>query len=101
MSDKVFISGQNHDNAVLLLAAAEDLEVDVAVVATVDGGFSVPVEVAEAAGFDSDGRPKRAAAKKAADPAPDPGADKQEKPAKKTAPRRRAAKQAAPGNGKE
>lgn len=126
MSDKVFISGQSHDNAVLLLAAAEDLEQDVAVVATVDGGFSVPVEVAEQAGFDSDGRPKRAAAKRAAEPqvvdtegtqvdlapandaaqaeqdkAEAEAAEQEKQAAKKAAPRRRAAKKAAPGSSKE
>jgi trigger factor len=112
MSDNVYISGQNADNAVLLLAAAEELEQDASVVATVDGGFSVPVDVAAKAGFDEDGRPKRAAAKKAA-AAPDtaegeaalvPANEAAEKaPAKKAPARRpRAKKAAAPADsGKE
>lgn len=65
MSDNVYISGQNADNATLLLAAAEELEHEPFVVATVDGGFSVPADVAEKAGFDEYGRPKGRAAKQA------------------------------------
>lgn len=65
MSDNVYISGQNAENATLLLAAAEELGQEPFVVATVDGGFNVPQEVAEKAGFDNYGRPKSRAAKQA------------------------------------
>lgn len=87
MSDTVFITGQNRDNAILLLAAAEELEQDASVVATAEGGYNVPVEVAEQAGFDKDGRPKSRATKRAAQDEQ----DSDEQPAKKAAPRRRRA----------
>lgn len=52
------------DNAVLLLAAAQELGLDPGVVATTgDGVFSVPQEVVDKAGL---GEKKRPAAKKAA-----------------------------------
>lgn len=41
-----FIPGLTQDNAVLLLAAAEEAGLDPAVVKTSDEGFHVPVEVA-------------------------------------------------------
>ena len=67
------------DHAVLLLAAAEELELGPSVVATTDHGFSVPAEVAKKAGVKPDGdesepepeKPKpakKAAAKKATTP---------------------------------
>jgi hypothetical protein len=68
MSDTVHIEGQSHDNAVLLLDAAQALELDPGVVKTSGDGFDVPTEVATKAGFDEDGQPKKAAAKKAAAP---------------------------------
>jgi hypothetical protein len=53
----------NSDNAILLLAAAQELGLDPGVVATTsDGVFSVPQEVVEKAGL---GKSKRTAAKKA------------------------------------
>lgn len=50
MSD-VFVGGRGRDKAVLLLAAAEDLELPSRVVRTQTGGYLVPEEVAEAAGL--------------------------------------------------
>lgn len=56
---------QTRDNAILLLAAAEEMGLDPSVVATTsDGTFSVPQAVADKAGVGKD-KPKRAAAKKA------------------------------------
>lgn len=53
MSENVEIkSGHDQDTAVLLLAAAEELELDVAVVRTTSDGFSVPREVADQAGVE-------------------------------------------------
>lgn len=57
------------DNAVLLLAAAEELGLEPGVVLTYDSGFGAPDEVLEKAGFDVDsGLPKSKDAKDAADP---------------------------------
>jgi hypothetical protein len=42
------------ETAVLLLAAADELELDPAVVRTLEGGFMVPEEVAKEAGVDYD-----------------------------------------------
>lgn len=92
MSEKVYIKGQNHDTAVLLLAAAEELDQNVSLVRTVDGGFSVPADIADKAGFDADGNPKKAAAKKAAASAP--SGDEQPKATRRRAPRKTAAKKA-------
>jgi hypothetical protein len=71
MSDQITVPGQTHDNAVLLLEAAQALELPAGVVLTVEGGFSVPSEVAEKAGFDEEGQPKSKAAKEAAKDAPE------------------------------
>lgn len=51
MSDEVDVpfDDKTSDNAVLLLAAAEDLGLDPAVVRTYEGGFTVPKEVHEKA----------------------------------------------------
>jgi hypothetical protein len=54
------------ETATLLLAAAEELDQDQGVVRTVEGAFQVPADVAEKAGFDEEGKPKKGAAKKAA-----------------------------------
>lgn len=57
------------DTATRLLAAADDLDLPVEVVATVSGGFRVPAEVAKKAGVSSDAAPvpaKKTAAKKTA-----------------------------------
>ena len=68
----VKISGITSDNAILLLAAAEDLDLDASVVRTTsDGHFLVPEEVAKKAGIkaddDEDTKPaQKVAAKKAA-----------------------------------
>lgn len=48
----VIIKGQSKDDAVLLLEAAQKLDLPAGVVRTVTGGFRVPVEVAEKAGLD-------------------------------------------------
>lgn len=75
MSDddkRVTVPGQTHDNAVLLLEAAQSLELDPGVVRTVEGAFDVPAEVAKKAGFDEDGNPKSKAAKEAAADTPTP-----------------------------
>jgi hypothetical protein len=46
MSDRVEVPFDNpKDQAILLLAAAEDLGLDADVVRTTEGGFSVPQEV--------------------------------------------------------
>lgn len=79
MSD-VEIQGRSRDNAVLLLAAAEDLNLDAGVVRTTTNGYLVPEEVANQAGLGEE-KPKpakKAAAKKA--------------PAKKTTAKKAAAK---------
>jgi hypothetical protein len=56
------------DNAVLLLAAAEELGLEPGVVKTYEGGFGAPDEVLEKAGFDTDsGLPSKKAAKDAAE----------------------------------
>lgn len=84
----IHIGEKSGDNAVLLLAAAENLDLDPSVVRTTSNGFSVPEDVAKEAGFDADGnrvsdapKAKKTAAKKA--------------PAKKTAARKSPAKKAA------
>lgn len=64
----VTVPGLSHDNAVLLLAAAQELDLDPGVVRTNGlGGFEVPAEVASKAGFDEEGKPSSKAAKDAAD----------------------------------
>jgi hypothetical protein len=52
--DEVFVEYGDSagDTATLLLAAAEELELDVGVVRSVEGGFMAPQEVAEQAGFE-------------------------------------------------
>jgi hypothetical protein len=67
MSDNIRVHGLHSDNAILLLAAAEELGLDASVVRTsTTGGFDVPKEVAEKAGFDENGVPSTKAAKAAA-----------------------------------
>jgi hypothetical protein len=56
------------DNAVLLLAAAQELGLDPGVVRTYEGGFGAPDEVLDKAGFDPDsGAPTGKEAKKASE----------------------------------
>ncbi|HEY5986947.1 MAG TPA: hypothetical protein VIV12_11310 [Streptosporangiaceae bacterium] len=62
----VTVRGHDQDHAVLLLAAAQELDLDPSVVQTTDSDFVVPDEVAAKAGFDENGNLKKAAAKKAA-----------------------------------
>lgn len=96
----VTVPGLSHDNAVLLLEAAQSLELDPGVVRTNGtGGFEVPAEVAKKAGFDEEGKPTGKAAKEAAGegegeqqvglPEPDSDADSQgtepQQPAKRAA----------------
>lgn len=115
MSDTISVAGLTGDNAVLLLAAAEELGLDASVVQTTSyGHFNVPAEVADKAGFDKDGNPKSKAAKEAAaavEPEPetmadveanpdpltqvDQQSDNETDPGKPGQPRRRAAKKAA------
>lgn len=58
----------SRENAVLLLAAAEELGLEPGVVATYEGGFGAPDEVLKKAGFDPDsGLPTKKAAKEAQD----------------------------------
>jgi topoisomerase IA-like protein len=64
MSD-VEIEGRSRDNAILLLAAAEELDLDVSVVRTTTNGYIVPEEVANEAGLGEE-KPKKTAAKKTA-----------------------------------
>jgi hypothetical protein len=64
--DQITVPGQSHDNAVLLLEAAQQLDLDPSVVRTTEGGFLVPKEVADKAGFDENGKPTGKAAKEAA-----------------------------------
>jgi hypothetical protein len=54
----------NKDNAVLLLAAAEELGEDASVVRTTDSAFVVSEELAKKAGFNDEGEQKKAPAKK-------------------------------------
>lgn len=67
MSETQNVYGVNESNAILLLEAAQKLDLDPAVVATTTSGyFTVPAEVAAKAGFDENGLPTKADAKKAA-----------------------------------
>lgn len=69
MSDEVEIKFDNaSEQATLLLAAAEDLEMDPSVVRTGTGVFYVPQDVADKAGLkpDEDTPAKKTAAKKTA-----------------------------------
>ena len=43
--DRITVSGQSHDNAVLLLEAAQALDVDPSEIRTTESGFDVPAEV--------------------------------------------------------
>lgn len=63
--DKVKVPGLTEDNAVLLLAAAEELGLDHRVVAVSpsEGAFVVPSEVADKAGIGS-AKPRKSAAKR-------------------------------------
>lgn len=80
----VNIEGHDSDTAVLLLAAAEELDLDPGVVRTTTSGFLVPEEVANKAGL---GEEEPKAAKKA--PA-------KKSAAKKTTAKKTAAKKTAP-----
>lgn len=93
----------NHDNAVLLLAAAQELGLDPSVVATTsDGTFNVPQEVVDKAGLGEGKKaPSEKRVKKAAEavaegkPTGDPQATEDEaKPVKKAAAKRAPAKKA-------
>jgi hypothetical protein len=55
MSDKIRVAGASSDNAILLLAAAQELDLPAHVVETTEGAFIVPAAVAEKAGFDEHG----------------------------------------------
>lgn len=75
----VQIEGRSRDSAILLLAAARDLDLPTSVVRTTTNGYIVPEEVADKAGL---GEEKPKAAKKTA--------------AKKTTAKKTAAKKTAP-----
>ncbi len=84
----VYLEGRGADKAVLLLAAAEDLDLDPSVVRTTTKGYLVPEEVADKAGLGEEKPAKKAAVKKA--------------PAKKAAVKKATAKKAASkANGEE
>lgn len=77
----VTIKGQSRDSAILLLEAAHKLDLPAGVVRTVEGGFRVPAEVAEKAGFDENGEPVKKAAKAAkqeSEPEPEPTPQEQQ-----------------------
>lgn len=111
MADKtvhITFGDDYRDHAVLLLAAAEELELDASVVATTDHGFSVPAKVAEKAGVkpdadEEDPEPEAPVSTDAdsveptdAEPAAEPDKPARKTAAKKTtAPRKTAAKKAA------
>lgn len=86
MSD-VQIEGRGRDVAVLLLAAAEDLGLDVSVVRTTTNGYIVPEEVRDQAGLGEE-KPKAPAKKTAAKKIAAKKA-----PAKKAAPKKTASKE--------
>lgn len=67
MSDSIRVHGMTSDNAILLLAAAEELGLDASVVRTkpTEGVYYVPAEVAQKAGFDENGLPSSRSAKAA------------------------------------
>ena len=65
-NENVEVKGRTSDNATLLLAAAEELNLPAGVVETTGSGFRVPVEVAKKAGLDNNDDDKPRAAKKAA-----------------------------------
>lgn len=69
MSD-IVIDGRDQDKAVLLLAAAADLDLDASVVRTTSKGYVVPDEVAKKAGLVKKAPAKKTAAKKAAEAEP-------------------------------
>lgn len=54
MTDVTIKGGLTQDNAILLLAAAEELELDAGVVRTTRTGFVAPQEVADKAGVEFD-----------------------------------------------
>lgn len=83
MSEKVKIpfGGEASDRAVLLLAAAEELGQDAAVVQATDGAFLVPSEVADKSGIDYENGSE--------------SSEKPDPPAKKTAAKKATAKKAA------
>lgn len=64
MAEYVEVEGVNEENAILLLAAAEELKLDPSVVRTTgEGYFLVPQEVADKAFPPKKGAAKKAAAK--------------------------------------
>jgi topoisomerase IA-like protein len=66
MSD-VEIKGRSRDNAILLLAAATDLDLPASVVRTTTNGYLVPEEIAKKAGLaDEDSKSEKPPAKKTA-----------------------------------
>lgn len=86
MTDTVTVPfGENaSDNAVLLLAAAEELDLGAGVVKTSEGAFVVPQEVYDRAFGESEQEPE-----KDTEPEPEP---EPEKPAKKSAAKKTAKK---------
>jgi hypothetical protein len=76
------------DTAVLLLAAAEELDLDPAVVKSQEGHFLVPEEVAEKAGVDYHGDEDEAAP----EPPPEEPVEETKAPAKPAAKKTAAAK---------
>lgn len=101
INDKVEI---NHDNAVLLLAAAQELGVDASVVETTsEGTFRVPQQVVDKAGLGGKKAPSAAKVEKASDAVlnadqpevVDPANPEPKKAPAKRAPAKRTAKKAA------
>jgi hypothetical protein len=89
----------NSDNAILLLAAAQELDLPVEVVETTsDGVFRVPQEVVDKAGLGGKKAPSQAKVDKATDAVRDPGQQVVEDPAhpEPKAPEKRAARKRAP-----
>lgn len=78
---------QSRDNAILLLAAAEELDLDASVVRSSNGGFVVSEEVAKKAGLSKEARK--------VDESGDVVEDEPVKPAKKTTAKKAAAKKSA------
>lgn len=92
MSD-VVIEGRSRDNAVLLLAAAKDLDLDPSVaVRTTTNGYLVPEEVANQAGLGEE-KPKAEASEAPAKKAPAKKAAAKKTAAKKTAAKKTASKE--------
>lgn len=84
MSD-VLIEGRSKEQAILLLAAAEDLGLDASVVRTTHKGYLVPEKVAKQ--VESGSEEEKAPAKKAVAKAPAKKSAAKKAAAKKTAPK--------------